>query len=112
MIVANCFRLDGRLSGFSVRGHAGFAPAGHDIVCSAVSAVVHMAALGLTQVLSLPADVQQTDGFVAVSLPESALAQAEPFLRALEAELLEIAKQYPKHLRVTYQERREFKCFS
>jgi len=34
---------DGRITGFSVSGHSGYAEAGQDIVCAAVSAVVGMA---------------------------------------------------------------------
>lgn len=110
MIRACFFRRSGVLTGFDVDGHADFAEEGSDIVCSAVSAVVHMTALGISEVLGLTADIRQKDGRVALSTRDAQPAQ--PFLRALEKELTEIARQYPECVRVTYTERREFTCFS
>lgn len=39
MIRIVCERKDGEIKNLSIKGHAGSAPKGHDIVCSAVSAV-------------------------------------------------------------------------
>jgi len=35
---------DGSISGFTVKGHAGYAEAGQDIICAAVSAICYTAA--------------------------------------------------------------------
>ena len=40
MIKAEFFFEDGHITGFSVKGHAGFAKAGKDIVCASVSMLV------------------------------------------------------------------------
>ncbi|MBR5721970.1 MAG: ribosomal-processing cysteine protease Prp, partial [Clostridia bacterium] len=37
---------DGRLNGFSVSGHAGYAPYGSNIVCSAVTSAVQLTVNG------------------------------------------------------------------
>ena len=47
MIRAEVSRSGGRIVRLHVRGHAGTAPYGQDLVCAAVSAVVQTAALGL-----------------------------------------------------------------
>lgn len=41
------------MAGFSVRGHAGLAPRGRDIVCAAVSALTQAAVTGLEEHLGL-----------------------------------------------------------
>jgi len=42
----------GELQGFIVEGHAGYAPAGEDIVCAGVSALVQTAVAGLKHFLT------------------------------------------------------------
>ena len=49
MIRAEVRRRGGRIVRLHVRGHAGTAPYGEDLVCAAVSAVVQTAALGLAR---------------------------------------------------------------
>ena len=42
------FHTEGRrITGFTVRGHSGYAPEGEDIVCAAVSAITQTAMMGL-----------------------------------------------------------------
>ncbi|MDH7577206.1 MAG: ribosomal-processing cysteine protease Prp [Bacillota bacterium] len=41
----------GEIRGFLVRGHAGYAPKGEDIICAGVSALVQAAVLGLRHFL-------------------------------------------------------------
>lgn len=47
MIVVKISVKDKDITGFEVKGHAGYAKYGRDIVCSAVSAIVQTALLGL-----------------------------------------------------------------
>ncbi len=114
MTKATLFTQDGLLVGFRLAGHAGYAASGEDIVCSALSAVSHMTAVGLTQVLGLDAwvKVEEDQGRMAVLVRRQQAQAAQALLRALELELGAIAQQYPHHLRIIYAERREFKCFS
>lgn len=114
MTKAVLFRQSGLLAGFQLSGHAGYAQSGSDIVCSALSAITHMTALGITQVLGLKALVrtdEQSGQMLVLVRPQDA-EKAQTLLRTLEMELGMIAGQYPKYLRIIYAERREFKCFS
>ena len=44
MIIAKIFRNSrGNISGFEIKGHAGYADAGSDIICAAVSAIAYTA---------------------------------------------------------------------
>ena len=55
------FREGDRITGFSVSGHSGYAEAGSDIVCAAVSAVVTMAEATINDVLGAKAKVRVKD---------------------------------------------------
>ena len=45
------FNADGRITGFCCSGHSGYAEAGADIICAAVSTAVTFAADTITEVL-------------------------------------------------------------
>ena len=45
------FDQDGRITGFTVSGHSGYAEAGADIVCAAVSTAVQFASITIEEVL-------------------------------------------------------------
>ena len=52
------FTEDERITGFSVSGHSGYAEAGSDIVCAAISAVVSMAEATINDVCGAKAKVR------------------------------------------------------
>ena len=62
------FREGDRITGFSVSGHSGYAEAGSDIVCAAVSAVVTMAEATINDVLGAKAKVRVKDEQARISL--------------------------------------------
>ena len=45
------FNHDGRINGFSVSGHSGYAEAGSDIICAAVTTAVRFAECTINDVL-------------------------------------------------------------
>ena len=55
MIEVNFFSHKGAWRGFTAGGHAGYAEAGQDIVCAAVSALVQSAIGGITEVVGAEA---------------------------------------------------------
>ena len=64
---------DDRITGFSVSGHSGYAEAGSDIVCAAISAVVTMAEATINEVCGAKAKVRvkEEDARVTLTLPAS-----------------------------------------
>ena len=66
-------RKDGMLTGVTCTGHTGYAEAGEDIVCAAVSSVVQTAVLGLMQLVGVDVDykVDEEEGFLSAELPRS-----------------------------------------
>lgn len=59
MIIVEIYRdKKGDIKKFVIQGHSGYASAGSDIVCAAVSTVSQAAILGLTEVLGLQVGVK------------------------------------------------------
>ena len=67
------FTEDERITGFSVSGHSGYAEAGEDIVCAAISAVVTMAEASINSVCGANAKVRvkEEDARITLTLPTS-----------------------------------------
>ena len=104
-------RPDGTLSGFDCRGHSGYADAGEDIVCAAVSALTQGTLNGLLNVLKAPVDYQidEKDGILTAALgevPEGKRAGAQLLLETLASALQMIEADYARFLRVIFKERR------
>ena len=65
------FREQERITGFSISGHSGYAEAGSDIVCAAISAAVAMAETTINDVCGGKAKVRvkQEDARITLTLP-------------------------------------------
>ncbi len=102
------FRRKGRIAGFSAKGHTGFAEAGEDIVCSAVSAVTQTAVLGVTEVLKLPAAVETGEGklscMLEAGLGEADRNKAELIFETMAVGLNSIADSYGDYLKIIERE--------
>ncbi len=94
-----------RITGFSVKGHSGYAEEGSDIVCAGISALVITTENALCQLVKLsPAERGGEDGFVEVLLPEkmtdAQMHDAQLLLSALHIGLENIAQAYPDYVRL------------
>ena len=67
------FTEDDRITGFTISGHSGYAEAGQDIICAAISAVVTMAEATINDVCGVKAKVRvkEEDARVTLTLPAS-----------------------------------------
>ena len=90
------------LTGFSVRGHAGLADAGQDIVCAAVSSAALMTANTLTEICALACEVASDDGYLSVDLPQEDSQSAQDVLRGFSLHMRELSRAYPKQIKVIY----------
>ena len=112
MIRAVLYQAGGQLTGFSVRGHAGYAPEGSDIVCAAVSVLTTTCVNALESVAGVVPEVNGgTDGYLEATLPENSPApaarDAQVLMQALRQGLSDLARAYPRYIRFSIQERRE-----
>ena len=67
------FTEEDRITGFSISGHSGYAEAGSDIVCAAISAVVSMAEATINDVCGAKAKVRvgEDEARITLKLPKS-----------------------------------------
>ena len=95
---------DDRIKGFSVSGHSGYAEAGADIVCAAVSAVVTMAEATINDVCGAKAKVRVKDEDARVTLMLPASCDEEETVQAVLAgmmvTLISMRDDYPDYIEV------------
>ena len=99
------YARDGLLFGVEARGHSGYATAGNDIVCAAVSAVMAVCESYLTDVCGYATEVLQSDEpMISVRLKSSSDEEKQNchrILSAAKATLEENAREYASHLRIS-----------
>ena len=104
MIKVEFFDQEGRITGFSVSGHSGYAEAGADIICAAVSAAVTFADATIRDVLGESAKTKVDDGSAAVTLTLPAKCDNEEAVQAvLTGMMLTLAAlrdDYPDYIEV------------
>lgn len=101
MISAEFFLREDHFVGVSVRGHAGYASYGNDVVCASVTSAVELTANGITEILKIPASVGVFENEVRIDLPAGAGLDAERFLQALRLHLALLQQDYPENLQLT-----------
>ena len=98
------FRENERITGFSVSGHSGYAEAGSDIVCAAVSAVVSMAEATINDVCGAKAKVRVKDADARITLTLPASCEEEESIQAVLAGMMltlcSMRDDYPDYIEV------------
>ena len=98
------FTEDDRITGFSISGHSGYAEAGSDIVCAAISAVVSMTEATVNDVCGAKAKVRVKDADARITLTLPASCDEEDSVQAVLAGMLlylcGLRDEYPDHIEV------------
>ncbi|HIT33388.1 MAG TPA: ribosomal-processing cysteine protease Prp [Candidatus Faecousia intestinigallinarum] len=98
------FTEDERITGFSISGHSGYAEAGADIVCAAISAVVAMAEATINDVCGAKAKVRVKEAETRVTLTLPASCDEEDSVQAVLAGMLlylcSLRDEYPDYIEV------------
>ena len=98
------FTEDDRITGFSVSGHSGYADAGSDIVCAAITAVVTMAEATINDVCGAKAKVRVKDEEARITLKLPASCDEEESVQAVLAGMLltlcSLRDDYPDYIEV------------
>ena len=82
------FRDHERITGFSISGHSGYAEAGSDIVCAAISAVVAMAETTINDVCGGKAKVRVKEEDARITLTLPATCEEEEAIQSVLAGLM------------------------
>ena len=95
-----------RIVGFDARGHSGYAEAGEDIVCAAVTSAVRLVEATVNDVMGLCASVKvrEKDAKISFRLPGGLSAPAEStcqnLLTGLMVYLAQLHDEYPENIEV------------
>ncbi len=82
------FNEDGRITGFRCSGHSGYADAGADIICAAVSTAVTFASDTITDVLGERAKVKVNEANAEITLKLPASCEQEEAVQAVLAGMM------------------------
>jgi len=106
MTTVTFFTEGKRIIGFDAKGHSGYADAGSDIVCAAVTSAVRVVDATINDVLGLAASVKvhQKSGSIEFRLPGGLSATVENTCQSLLAGLMlyftELHDEYPDNIEV------------
>lgn len=90
--------------GFQVEGHSGFAEAGADILCAAITSAVRMTECACSDVLGLNVAIKQReeDAFLSLKLPSGLSEEidevCQTILAAMMLHFVQLSEEYPDHL--------------
>ena len=93
-----------RITGFSISGHSGYAEAGQDVVCAAISAVVTMAEATINDVCGAKAKVRVKDEQARITLTLPVSCDEEDTVQAVLAGMMitlaGMRDDYPDYIEV------------
>ena len=104
MTKVEIFNHDGRINGFSVSGHSGYAQESSDIVCAAVSSAVQFAECPINDVLGNQVNVKTNPDEPRVTLTLPAACDDEDAVQAVLTGFLmtvcSLRDNYPEYIEV------------
>ena len=104
MIKVEFYDQEGRITGFSVSGHSGYAESGADVVCAAASAAVTFADATIRDVLGESAKSKVDEGNATVTLTLPAKCDNEEAVQAVLTGMMltlgALRDDYPDYIEV------------
>ncbi len=98
------FTEEGRITGFSISGHSGYAEAGADIICAAISAIVSLAEATINDVCGAKAKVRVKEADARITLTLPTVCEEEESVQAVLAGMLltlcSMRDDYPDYIEV------------
>ena len=101
------FRMeDDRITGFEAKGHSGYAEAGEDIVCAAVTSAVRLVEATVNDVLGLAASVKVREQDASISLrrpgglDEVTESTCQSLMTGLMVYFAQLHDEYPDNIEV------------
>ena len=95
------FRSQGsRVIGFDVQGHSGYADAGADIVCAAITSAVRLVETTVNDVLGLAASIKVLESDADISLRQTAESTCQALLAGMMVYFAQLHDEYPENIEV------------
>jgi uncharacterized protein YsxB (DUF464 family) len=102
MTTIRFYRDQDRLSGFTCQGHSGYAQAGEDIVCAAITSALRLTECTINDVLKAEAQVtvSASGARISLRLPARSPQGCQAIIQGFYTYLRELQSEYPEHLTV------------
>ena len=101
MITVKLLKKGETITGFDVSGHSGYADAGSDIICAAVSSAVGLVETVINDSMKLSADVEIEPEKARVALDASSSCdECREVLFGFELHMKALSEEYPKYIKV------------
>ena len=104
MTKVEIFNQNGRINGFAVSGHSGYAEAGSDIVCAAVTSAVRFAECTINDVLGNHANTKVDEDMPRITLTIPAVCDDEDAVLAVLTGFMltmcSLRDEYPDYIEV------------
>ncbi|GEL77460.1 ribosomal-processing cysteine protease Prp [Tenuibacillus multivorans] len=106
MIELRVFRKNDQIQGFELSGHANSGPHGHDLVCSAVSAVSFGTVNSIMKLCQIDPEIEQgaQGGYLKMLLPEGmsdkAYDKAQTLLQGMLVTFQTIERDYHQYITI------------
>lgn len=108
MITIEIFRKNGSIVRYRATGHAGYSNHGEDIVCAAASTSLQFPLAGITEILEIIPRFELADGNIEVDLRgvdyRGKDIEINILLNSMALMLVQLAKEYPKYLKLVEKE--------
>lgn len=96
---------DGRVSGFSIKGHSGTADYGHDLVCASVSALAQTAIVGVEEYLHREVKYERASGKLNMTLKDTPDDLTETIFQTMLLGFQKIKNGNPEAIEISWQRR-------
>ena len=101
MTTLRFYRSHGRLSGFTCQGHSGYAEAGEDIVCAAITSAIRLLECTLNDVMKAGADCSVDERGTRITLKLSSPSKTEEeLLKGFFLYMQGLKNEYPDYITV------------
>ena len=100
MTTAKFLFSDDVIVSFELSGHSGAGEEGTDIVCSAISSAVYMAANTIIEIMKLSPETVVRDGYLKVLMTLEDARKSKVITDGLYLHLSELRNQYPNNLKL------------
>ena len=100
MTTAKFLFSDDVIISFELSGHSGAGEEGTDIVCSAISSAVYMAANTIIEIMKLSPETVVRDGYLKVQMNSEDARKSKVITDGLYLHLSELQNQYPNNLKL------------
>ena len=100
MTTAKFLFSDDTVISFEVSGHSGAGEYGSDIVCSAVSSAIYMAANTIIEIMKLNPEAEVRDGYFKFTMNVDDARKSKTITDGLYLHLSELQGQYPNNLKL------------